>query len=91
MALALRFQQLIDDGVVENQSEIARLSHVSRARVTQIMNLLHLAPDIQDAILNLPPTQSGRDPIREAHVKPISKLVDWHEQRCAWQVHQPSQ
>jgi hypothetical protein len=84
MALALRFQQLIDDCVVENQSEIARLSHVSRARVTQIMNLLHLAPDIQDAILNLPPTQSGRDPIREAHVKPISKLVDWHEQRTRW-------
>lgn len=86
MALALRFQQLINDGVVESQAEIARLSHVSRARVTQIMNLLHLAPDIQDAILHLPPTRSGRDPIREAHVKPIARLVDWNEQRDEWRA-----
>lgn len=86
MALALRFQQLIDDGVVESQAEIARLSHVSRARVTQIMNMLHLAPDIQDAILHLPPTLSGRDPIREVHIKPIAKLVDWNEQRDEWRA-----
>ena len=81
MALAVRFQQLIDDGVVENQAEIARLSHVSRARVTQIMNLLHLAPDIQEAILNLPPTISGKDRVQERQLKPIMKIVDWDEQR----------
>jgi len=86
MALAIRFQQLIDDGVVENQSEIARRSHVTRARVTQIMNLLHLAPDIQEAVLNLPPTRSGRDPIREVHVKPIAAVVDWDEQRRRWRT-----
>lgn len=86
MALALRFQQLIDDGVVENQAEIAHLSHVSRARVTQIMNLLHLAPDIQDAILHLPRTRSGRDPIREFHIKPVARLVNWDEQRVDWRA-----
>ena len=84
MALAIRFQKLIDDGVIENQAEIARLSHVSRARVTQIMNLLHLAPDIQEAILFLPPTKSGRDPIREIHVRPIVAAANWDEQRKLW-------
>src|SRR3712207_3152134 len=34
--------------------KVARLGHVTRARVTQIMNLLNLAPDIQEAILFLP-------------------------------------
>lgn len=44
MALAIRFDQLIRDGVVEDQAQLARLGHVSRARLTQITNLLALAP-----------------------------------------------
>lgn len=46
MALAIRFDQLIRDGVVANQAKIAKLGHLSRARVTQIMDLLNLAPEI---------------------------------------------
>jgi hypothetical protein len=44
MALAIRLEQLIKDGLVTHQAELARVGHVSRARVTQIMNLLNLAP-----------------------------------------------
>ena len=62
MALAIRLDQMIRDGVVTDQAELARLGHVSRARLTQIMNLLGLAPDIQEAILHLPVVQEGRDP-----------------------------
>ena len=40
MALAIRFDQLIQSGEVANRSELARLGHVSQPRVTQIMNLL---------------------------------------------------
>ena len=63
MALAIRFDQLIRDGVVADQAELARLGHVTRARLTQIMNLLNLAPDIQEAILNstLPATLTLAD------------------------------
>jgi len=43
LALAIRLDQLIRDGVVADQAELARLGHVSRARLTQIMNLLYLA------------------------------------------------
>ena len=53
MALAIRFDGLVREGVVADQAELARLGHVSRARITQIMNLLHLAPDIQEALLFL--------------------------------------
>jgi hypothetical protein len=45
MALALRFENLIHEGRVADYSDLARLGHVSRARLTQIMNLLLLAPD----------------------------------------------
>jgi len=84
MALAIRFDRLIKAGEVADQAEIARLGQVSRARVTQIMNLLHLAPDIQEEILFLPRTQRGRDPIREIMVRPIAAVLDWRKQRRMW-------
>ena len=62
MALAIRFDGLIRTGTVNDQSELARLAKVTQPRMTQIMNLLHLAPDIQEEILFLPLVASGRDP-----------------------------
>ena len=85
MALAIRFDQLIRDGSVAGQAELARLGRVTRARLTQIMNLLHLAPDIQEAILFLPPTGRGRDRIAEIQLRPIAAIPDWHGQRRLWQ------
>lgn len=84
MALALRFEQLVREGEVRDLADIARLGHVTRARVTQIMNLLHLAPDIQEAILFLPRVEQGRDPITERDLRPLAALVDWRKQRAEW-------
>jgi len=84
MALAIRFDRLIKAGEIADQAEIARLGHVSRARVTQIMNLLQFAPDIQEAILFLPRTRHGRDPIREIMLRPIAAIPDWRKQRRMW-------
>ena len=88
MALAIRFDRLIDHGAITDQAELARLGHVTRARVTQIMNLLHLAPDIQEAILHLPRVTEGRDPIAERHIRPIAAEIDWDRQRAMWAVTQ---
>lgn len=84
MALAIRFDQLIRDGEITDQAELARLGHVTRARVTQVMNLLQLAPDIQEEILFLPRTTQGRDPVRERSLRPICAILDWREQREMW-------
>lgn len=81
MALAIRFDELIRSGEVQDYAELARLGHVTRARMTQIMNLLNLAPDIQEAILFLPPTVEGRDPVGERDLRPIAKLSEWRKQR----------
>src|SRR5687767_13266276 len=72
MALAIRFDQLIRVGGVADYAELARLAHVSRARITQFMNLLMLAPDIQEAILFLPRVDRGHDPIHLAQLQPIA-------------------
>ncbi|MCL4199419.1 MAG: hypothetical protein KJZ69_18150 [Phycisphaerales bacterium] len=84
MALAIRFDQLLQDGVVANQSELARLAHVTQPRMTQIMNLLNLAPDIQEEILHLPEVTEGRDPITERDLRSILQMPTWVAQRCAW-------
>src|SRR5688572_13911540 len=65
VALAIRFDDLLRRGEVRDYAELARLGHVSRARVTQIMNLLNLAPDLQEQVLFMSPVVSGRDPLKE--------------------------
>ncbi len=84
MALAIRFDQLIRDGVVADQAELARLGYVTSSRISQILALLQLAPDIQEAILFLPPTERGRDPVTEQHLRPIAAVADWRRQRPMW-------
>jgi hypothetical protein len=84
MALAIRFDHLLADGAVRDQAELAELGHVTPARVTQIMNFLHLAPDIQTEILFLPPVIRGRDPVTERHLRPIAAEADWARQREVW-------
>ena len=84
MALAIRFEQLLHEGRITNYAELARLGHVTRARVSQIMNLLNLAPDIQEALLFLPRTERGRDPIILRDLQPIAATLDWRDQRERW-------
>src|SRR6516165_6228499 len=84
MALALRLDELVRTGQVASYSALAALGHVSRARISQIVNLIHLAPDIQEALLFLPPTQRGRDAIILADLQPIATAFDWRKQRRLW-------
>ncbi len=84
MALAIRCERLIQEGEIADYAELARLGHVTRARVTQIMNLLLLAPDIQEAILYLPRVESGDDPIALRDLQAIAIEADWVKQRQGW-------
>jgi hypothetical protein len=84
MALAHHYERLVVSGVVKDYAELARLGMVSRARISQIMNLLLLAPDIQEEILFLPKTVEGHDPIKLKHLQPICLEMDWDEQRRRW-------
>lgn len=84
MALAIRFEGLLRAGKISDQTELARLAKVTQPRMTQIMNLLHLAPDIQEAILFLPRVEAGPDPIHLKQLRRFAMLADWREQRHAW-------
>ena len=84
MALALRLDELVRTGQVRNYTQLAALGYVTRARISQILNLVHLAPDIQEALLFLPPTLRGRDAIILADLMPIAAACDWRKQRRLW-------
>ena len=81
MALAIRFDGLLRDRKFRDYAEIARLGRVTRARMTQIMKLLNLAPDIQEQILFLPPMKG----LNERNLRPIVSRIDWNEQRRIFQ------
>ena len=76
MALAVRMEELVREGQVADYGDLARLGHVTRARITQIMNPLHLAADIQEEIL-FPPCTDGSG-------APIAAVPDWRKQRRMW-------
>lgn len=77
MALAIRFEGLLRNETIRDYAELARLGQVTRARMTQIMKLLLLAPDIQEQILFLPLIQG----LNERNLRSIVSRVDWNEQR----------
>jgi hypothetical protein len=80
MALAIKFQRLVSQGVVRNYRELAEAGHVSRARFCHIMMLANLAPTIQEALLFLPKTIRGRDSIAERQLRTIAGTIDWQKQ-----------
>jgi hypothetical protein len=86
LALAHRLEQLLRAGVARDYAELGRLGRVTRARVSQLMSLLYLAPDLQEAVLFLPRTGRGRDPVILRDLLPIAAVPDWKRQRRLWQA-----
>ncbi len=81
LALAIKFQEMVDTGAVRDHADLARLGYVTRARITQVMNLLNLAPNIQEEILTL---AAGSLRICERRLGPVTSQVLWEEQRRIW-------
>jgi len=44
--LALEWDKALKDGLVPNRATLARLKGLSRARITQVLDLLTLSPDV---------------------------------------------
>jgi hypothetical protein len=84
MALAIKFQEMVDRSEVRDYADLARLGHVTRARMSQIMNLLLLAPDIQESLVTWDSAEAATSDIAERHLRAITKHTLWTEQRRAW-------
>ncbi len=89
MALAIHFEALIRQGIVTDYADLARLGHVTRARVTQIMNLRLLAPEIQEEIL------LNTKRIDQIQLRLLQKIMNnpcWKKQANDWsRIHEKHQ
>lgn len=81
LALAHRFEALVRSGEVKDYADLARVGHVSRARVSQILKLLMLAPSIQERLLWLPPRRPGSKCITERDLRKVAQEPHWDRQR----------
>ena len=79
MALAFKFDCMLREGIVTDYADLARLGLVTRARMTQIMNLLNLAPNIQEQIMFLPERTEGRETVAERDLRPQDRIVSLGE------------
>ena len=80
LALAHHVQRLIDTGRIADRAAIARRLHWTRARVSQVMDLLLLAPDIQEEVLFL----DAGTRVTERSLRAVVRHEDWREQRRVW-------
>jgi hypothetical protein len=85
LALAHALQGRIESGEFQDQAEMARALSFTRARISQLLDLLLLAPDIQEQILFLE-FLPGRQPLNEVHLRPVVRLALWSDQRRAWRA-----
>jgi hypothetical protein len=85
LALAIHFDDMIRQGEAKNFADVARLAGLCRERISQLMRLTYLAPDIQVELLYLPPTSTGRYPVSETSIRRIASLLSWVDQRDQWE------
>jgi hypothetical protein len=77
LALAHLVEHLVEAGELKDYADAARRLGIAKSHMTHVTNLLSLAPDIQEAILD------GRLDTTEHALRSISRLVEWSEQRVA--------
>lgn len=88
LALAHALQGAIDDGLYENRAEVARRFGLTRARVTQLLGLVMLAPDIQEDVLFME-ASDGAEPLSVRALRPLATMSSWTQQRRAWRKLRP--
>ena len=79
LALAHKLDAMVRSGEITDYAQLARLGHISPARLTQIMVLLHLAPTIQEYVLFLSAADARF--ITELALRKIAREPCWDRQR----------
>lgn len=85
MALAIQLQRRVDDNEFD-YGDLAQLGRISRPRLTQIFNLLNLAPDLQEELLFLESGSTGRERLTEKALRRLGGMWSWDEQRRAFKA-----
>ena len=82
LALAHAMQGLLDRGEATGYGDLAALAGITPARVSQLLDLTRLAPDIQEFIL-FAETRSGNETVTERSLRALVRIASWDDQRRA--------
>jgi hypothetical protein len=83
LALAHKVQESIDAGKVADRADVARRLGFTRARITHLLDLTLLAPDLQEQVLALVAVD-GEEPISERTLRSVAHAAQWSDQRGVW-------
>jgi DNA invertase Pin-like site-specific DNA recombinase len=83
LALAHHTDRAIREGRFPDQATVARFLEMSRARITYLLQLVSLAPDLQEQILFMEAID-GAQRVTERHLRPIARIPSWAQQRAVW-------
>lgn len=84
MALAHFYDHLLQNRILESVSDIGRLEGVTQQRISQIMSLLLLAPEIQEFLLTLPTQEHGKKSLPTERMIQIAKEMDFEKQMSSF-------
>jgi hypothetical protein len=85
LALAYHIQKAIDDNPHLHRAFVAKELGFTRARITQLLDLLLLSPDIQEAVADLEAID-GVEPMSERALRELARMALWSDQRRAWRA-----
>ncbi len=75
LALAYHIERLVESRELEDYAQAARIFRVTRARITQVMNLFCLSAEIQESLL------SGKLQVSERRLRELGGNPHWESQR----------
>lgn len=85
LAMAHEIERLITEGAFADRADAARKLGFTRARISQLLDLTLLAPDLQERLLTME-TAEGADPITEHRLRTVVAMTSWRGQREAWPI-----
>lgn len=85
VALAFALRRRVESGEFDDFASMARALGFTRARITQLMDLLLIAPEVLEEILFLE-LPAGAQPVSERALREaLCRSVEWREQRRVWE------
>ncbi len=85
LAMAHEIERLIAEGAFLDRADAAQKLGFTRARISQLLDLTLLAPDLQERLLTMETTE-GADPITEHGLRVVVAKASWRKQREAWLI-----
>ena len=84
--IALKYQETLALGQADSQVDVSRKLGVSRAKVTQMLNLLNLDEEIREFVLNLDRTDARLQDITERRLRPLTQLAVDEQRKRFWEL-----